>query len=52
VERAPDNRSTTPQREPKEIWKVPGSRHTGGVDPAPAEYERRVAGFFDDALLG
>jgi uncharacterized protein len=37
--------------EPKSIWLVPGAEHTGGVDVAPAEYERRVAGFFDEALL-
>jgi hypothetical protein len=38
-------------REPKLIWKVPGSEHTGGIEAQPAEYERRVVGFFDDALL-
>jgi uncharacterized protein len=38
--------------EPKQIWKVPGSGHTGGIEAQPAEYERRVVGFFDDALLG
>jgi multisubunit Na+/H+ antiporter MnhB subunit len=38
-------------REPKEIWRVPGSGHTGGIEARPAEYERRVVGFFDDALL-
>ncbi len=37
--------------EPKSIWKVPGSDHTGGIDAAPLEYERRVVDFFDDALL-
>jgi hypothetical protein len=37
--------------EPKRIWKVPGSKHTGGLDAQPEEYERRVVGFFDDALL-
>jgi fermentation-respiration switch protein FrsA (DUF1100 family) len=37
--------------EPKAIWKVPGSRHTGGIDARPREYERRVVGFFDRALL-
>ena len=37
--------------EPKAIWKVPGAEHTGGIDARPAEYERRVAGFFDQALL-
>jgi hypothetical protein len=30
---------------------VPGSRHTGGLEAEPAEYERRVIAFFDDALL-
>ena len=38
-------------REPKEIWRVPGSGHTGGIEARPREYERRVIGFFDDALL-
>jgi len=37
-------------REPKAIWKVPGSRHTGGIEAHPAEYERRVIDFFDRAL--
>ena len=37
--------------EPKSIWKVPGSDHTGGIDAAPLEYERRVVDFLDDALL-
>ena len=36
--------------EPKSIWLVPGAEHTGGIDVAPDEYERRVAGFFDEAL--
>jgi hypothetical protein len=38
-------------REPKQLWQVPGSGHTGGIEAQPAEYERRVVGFFDDALL-
>ena len=38
-------------REPKEIWLVPGAEHTGGIEAQPEEYERRVVGFFDDALL-
>jgi hypothetical protein len=37
--------------EPKTIWKVPGSEHTGGIDARPAEYEQRVIAFFDHALL-
>jgi hypothetical protein len=39
-------------REPKQIWLVPDAGHTGGIEARPAEYERRVVGFFDDALLG
>jgi len=38
-------------REPKDIWFVPGAGHTGGIEAQPEEYERRVVGFFDDALL-
>jgi dienelactone hydrolase len=38
--------------EPKAIWKVPDSGHTGGIDARPAEYEQRVIAFFDAALLG
>ncbi len=38
--------------EPKAIWRVPGSDHTGGFEAQPAEYERRVIAFLDDALLG
>jgi dienelactone hydrolase len=37
--------------EPKAIWKVPASKHTGGIDARPAEYEQRVIAFFDGALL-
>jgi len=36
--------------EPKEIWKVAGSRHVGGLEAQPRAYERRVVGFFDRAL--
>jgi dienelactone hydrolase len=37
-------------QEPKDIWLVPGAEHTGGIEAQPEEYERRVVGFFDDAL--
>jgi fermentation-respiration switch protein FrsA (DUF1100 family) len=37
--------------EPKTLWEIPESGHVGGMDARPAEYERRVTGFFDDALL-
>jgi dienelactone hydrolase len=36
----------------KEIWEVPGSKHMGGIEAQPLEYERRIVGFFDRALLG
>jgi hypothetical protein len=36
--------------EPKTLWEIPESKHTGGIDARPREYERRVVGFFDDAL--
>jgi uncharacterized protein len=35
----------------KELWEVPGSGHVKGIEAQPQEYERRVVGFFDDALL-
>ncbi len=36
--------------QPKAIWKVPRSKHTGGMDAHPAAYERRITDFFDRAL--
>lgn len=36
---------------PKRVWEVPDSGHVGGIDAHPKEYERRVIGFFDRALL-
>jgi uncharacterized protein len=36
----------------KQIWEMPTAKHVGGIYDQPAEYERRVVGFFDDALLG
>ena len=35
---------------PKTLWKIPESGHVGGLQARPEEYERRVVGFFDDAL--
>jgi uncharacterized protein len=37
--------------EPKQIWEIPDASHTGGITARPKEYERRVVGFFDHALL-
>ena len=31
-------------------WSIPESKHTGGITARPEEYERRVVGFFDEAL--
>ena len=36
---------------PKALWKISEADHTGGYQARPREYERRVAGFFDTALL-
>jgi uncharacterized protein len=34
---------------PKELWAAPGG-HTGAIDAAPDQYERRVVALFDRAL--
>jgi hypothetical protein len=33
-----------------ELWEIPESKHVQGIKARPAEYERRVVGFFDRAL--
>ena len=33
-----------------ELWEIPESDHVQGIKARPAEYERRVVGFFDEAL--
>jgi hypothetical protein len=38
-------------KQPKLVWKVPGATHTNGIEARPREYERRMIGFFDAALL-
>jgi uncharacterized protein len=38
-------------REPVELWDLPDVNHTAAVRERPEEYERRVIGFFEDALL-
>ena len=38
-------------REPVEFWALPQGRHTAAIREHPEEYERRVIGFFNDALL-
>jgi pimeloyl-ACP methyl ester carboxylesterase len=32
------------------LWEIPESTHMGGMTARPEEYERRVVGFFDEAL--
>ena len=32
------------------LWEIPEAGHMGGIEARPAEYERRVTGFFDEAL--
>ena len=32
------------------LWEIPESKHVGGIQARPEEYERRVVGFFDEAL--
>ena len=34
------------------LWKIPESRHLGGLEARPRAYESRVVGIFDRALLG
>jgi uncharacterized protein len=36
--------------EPKTLWEIPGAGHVNGIAAQPAQYERRVVGFFDRAL--
>ncbi|HET9507544.1 MAG TPA: CocE/NonD family hydrolase [Gaiellaceae bacterium] len=36
--------------EPSELWELPDVNHTAALRERPEEYERRVVGFFDDAL--
>ena len=36
--------------QPKQIWEVPNGQHIAGITTEPAEYERRVIGFFDREL--
>jgi uncharacterized protein len=35
---------------PKQLWEIGDAKHTGGITAHPAEYERRVVGFFDRYL--
>ena len=39
-------------REPVELWDLPAVRHTAAIRERGREYEKRVVGLFDRALLG
>jgi predicted acyl esterase len=39
-------------RQPAALWEVPRGGHTGALAALPQQYEARVVGFFDRALLG
>jgi hypothetical protein len=49
-ERRPNRGCYAAAGEPKRIWEVPGAQHIAGITTRPAEYERRVIGFFDEYL--
>jgi len=36
---------------PKSLWRIDEARHVGGYEARPEQYEARVVGFFDRALL-
>jgi len=37
--------------QPREIWRIPEAGHIGGLEARPAQYERRIVGFFNQYLL-
>jgi uncharacterized protein len=51
TERTPNRGFYDAAREPKQIWEVPDGQHIAGITTRPQEYERRVVGFLDRALL-
>jgi fermentation-respiration switch protein FrsA (DUF1100 family) len=50
-ERKPNKLFYAAAGEPKQVWEVAGGQHIAGITTQPKEYERRVIGFFDNALL-
>ena len=37
-------------KQPKALWEIPGAGHVNGAVSRKAEYEKRIVGFFDQAL--
>ena len=50
TEEKPNKRFYAAAGQPKQIWEVPNGQHIAGITTEPAEYERRVIGFFDRYL--
>jgi len=50
TETEPNKRYYAAARGPKQLWEVPNGQHIAGITTEPAEYERRVIGFFDREL--
>jgi fermentation-respiration switch protein FrsA (DUF1100 family) len=50
-ERKPNKLFYAAAHQPKQSWEVPNGQHIAGITTEPAEYERRVVGFFDGTLL-
>ena len=51
TQRGPNRGFFAAAHEPKQIWEVSGGQHIAGITTKPAEYERRVIGFFDRSLV-
>ena len=50
TEKKPNHAFYAAAGEPKQLWEVPNGQHIAGITTEPAEYERRVIGFFDREL--
>lgn len=50
TEKRPNHGFYAAAGEPKQLWEVPNGQHIAGITTEPAEYERRVIGFFDREL--
>ena len=50
TETGPNKAFYAAAHEPKQLWEVPNGQHIAGITTEPAEYERRVIGFFDREL--
>lgn len=51
-ERLPNHAYFESAGEPKTLWEAPKTGHIAALSTHPEEYEEKVIGFFDEALLG